>query len=321
MQNAMRLANPAAAPIPSARQMPAWPTTWPGSRAAPSLAASYIALKRDWERKYVASQKNGKRPSAISDMRPMNSGNFCADELEGDLNVIADEAWQHDGKLSIAIRKLRRAGKLSQTLIDRFTVDARRDKGYVAKSVRQEIKARLQGLLAYRQSKWKVNMTGPRIQRDHSGYAPGDFFTADDVTLNIPWWFIDDRGQPAVTRGECLMFLDCRSLYPLGYILVPGHYNGETIRRGILHIHDRHGLPHRGFVFEQGVWKSRLVAGEYRTGFLGWDEYEMGLRERRLSVEMLNVATPGAKLIEGVFNISQQAQRNERGFVGFHERE
>jgi hypothetical protein len=137
---------------------------------APNLAKSYAALERNWNRRFDQWKKNGMAPSAIADQRPLNSGNFCLDDLETDLNVIVDEAWRHDGKLSIAIRKLRRAGRLSEVFLHRFTLDLRRDKTYVARSVRNEIKARLQGMLAHRRSKWKVNMQGPRIARDHGGY-------------------------------------------------------------------------------------------------------------------------------------------------------
>ena len=286
---------------------------------APALAASGAALKRTWYRKYARWIKNGRTPAAVVDGRAAPSEKAWMKELEPDLQLILKEGFEHDGKLAIAIRKLRRADKLSQAFIDRYTLDARRDKSYVARSVRNEIKARLTGLLDYRHSKWAVNMAGPRIEREHN-YNPGDHFAADDVTFNIVFWYIDEHGQPAVTRGKVLLFFDCRSLYPLGYVLAHGRYNGETVRRAIVIVYDRHGLPHRAFIFEKGVWASRLLVGERPRDFLGWDQYEMGLRERGLRLELRNVTTPGAKLIEGLFNILQQGQRNERGFVGFNER-
>lgn len=230
------------------------------------------------------------------------------------------EAYQHDGKLAIAIRKLRKAGKLSQAFLDRYTLDVRRHKSYVARSIREEISARLTGMLAHRRSKWQVSMEGPRIARSHN-YAPGDYFAADDVSWNSYWWTYDDHGRPVVTRGECLMFFDCRSLYPLGYVLTPGHYNGETIRRGIIHIHDKHGFPHQSFIFEFGPWASRLIEGSRPKDFLGWDEYEMGLRQRGLHLECRHATTPQGKLIEGCFNILEQNQRDFVGFVGFNERD
>jgi hypothetical protein len=291
------------------------------SAAESIIARSKQALKRTWNRKFLEWKKNGRKPSSVADTRPAQSGNFCIGDFEPDLKLIVQEAWRLDGKLSIAIRKLHRAGKLSQTFIGRYTMDWRRNKSYVARSIRDEIKARLEGMLAFRRSQWEVSRHGPPIERDWTAVNPGDCFAADDCTFNIVWWYIDDHGRPAVTRGEVLLFFDCRSLYPLGYIMVAGHYNGETVRRGILHIHDRHGLPHCKFVFEKGIWESRLILGERREGFLGWDEYEMGLRENGLSAEVKNVTTPGAKLIEGVFNIVQQNQRDVPGFIGFNERE
>jgi hypothetical protein len=288
---------------------------------APALAKSRAALKRNFDRLFALWKEGGRKPSAIADQRATESGNFRIETLEADLQLITAEAWRHDGKVSIAIRKLRRENKLSARFIQRYTIDPRRNKSYVAASIRKEIKSRLSGLLAHRAGLWRANMAGPRIARDHSGYRPGDFFAADDCTFNIYWHYTDDAGRPAVARGQVLLFIDCRSFYPLGYVMVRGSYTGETIRRGMLHIHDRFGLPHRAFIFEKGAWESRLLKGENRTGFLGWSEYEMALAERGLGVELRNVTTPGAKLIETVFNPLQQNQRNLPGFIGFNERE
>ncbi len=287
--------------------------------AAPALARSQHALKRNWDRLYAKWKAGGEKPSAVADKRTRKAGGSHLAGLEGDLQLIVAEAWRHDGKLAIAIRKLRKAGKLSQDFLERYTLDVRRNKSYVARSIRQEITARLTGMLAHRRSQHQVNMEGPRIARSHD-YRPGDYFAADDVTFNIYWWTNDDHGRPIVTRGECLLFFDCRSLYPLGYVLTPGKYNGETVRRGILNIHDKHGLPHRGFIFERGIWESRLIEGSRPKDFLAWGEYEMGLRERGLKLECRHATTPQGKLIEGIFNILEQNQRGLPGFVGFNER-
>jgi hypothetical protein len=288
--------------------------------AAPSLAENAAALRRNWDRKYKLWKQNGQTPDAIRDRRALKPSGGHLAELKPDLDLIVSEAFNHDGKLALAIRKLRRAGKLSQAFTDRYTLDVRRNKSYVAKSIREEITARLTGVLEYRRSQWKVDMAGPRIARKHD-YAPGDYFAADDVSWNIIFWYLDDSGVPALTRGECLVWYDCRSLYPLGYILTPGHYNGETIRRGILHIHDKHGCPHLCYLFEKGIWASRIIGGSRPGDFLSWDEYEMGLRNRGFKMELRHANTPQGKLIEGCFNIIQQSQRNLPGFVGFNERE
>ncbi|HEY3863776.1 MAG TPA: hypothetical protein VGO59_18015 [Verrucomicrobiae bacterium] len=287
---------------------------------AAGLAKSPKALKRNWERKFAEWTDGGCVPSAIQDHRAARSGNFNLLDLEADLKLIVNEAWHHDGKISLAYRKLRRAGKLSKAFMDRYTLNVRSDKSYVAKSIRAEINRYLTGTLEHRRGPRAVRDASPHIARSHDHYNPGDYSAADDVKFNSYFWYIGPDGRPAVTCGECLVWFDCRSLYPLGYIHTPGHYNGETIRRGMLHIHDRHGLPHKGFIYERGIWESRLILGERRNGFLGWDEYEMNLRERGLAIEIQNVTTPGAKLIELVFNLLQQDMRNLPGFVGFNER-
>ncbi len=189
--------------------------------AAPSLAHSAEALKRNWNRKFDRWKTHGQTPEAIADRRALKPAGAHLAQLQPDLDLIVAEAWRHDGKLALAVRKLRREGKLSQAFTDRYTLDVRRDKSYVARSIRDEITAQLTGLLAFRRSKWEVDMQGPRLTRSHD-YAPGDFFAADDVTWNIYAWDYDDTGRPFPVRAECLLFFDCRSLYPLGYVLAPG---------------------------------------------------------------------------------------------------
>jgi hypothetical protein len=287
--------------------------------AAPALSTCQAALGRHWNRKYKQWQDGGEKPSALNRRAARKAGIHLA-QLQPDLDLIVSEAWHHDGKIALAIRKLRREGRLSQMFIDRYTLDVRRRKSYVAKTVRAEINRRLTGTLEARRSQWQTDMAGPRIARRHD-HDTGDYFAADDVSGNTLFWFLDDHGRPLLTTGECLIWYDCRSLYPLGYVLTPGHYNGETIRRGILNIHDKHGLPHRAMIFERGIWESRLVCSNRPRDFLNWSEYEMGLRERGLAMELRHAHTPQGKLIEGCFNILQQAQRALPGFAGFNQRD
>ena len=122
--------------------------------------------------------------------------------------------------------------------------------------------------------------------------GPGDVFEADDLTQNHDFWDTDEDGRIYVGRGEMLLFTDRRTQYPLAYLLKAGsvgvdhkqaaaHYNGHDIRIGVLRVHDKVGLPHDGFQFENGIWKSRLVAGRKINGweFNPWRDFERGLNE------------------------------------------
>lgn len=295
-------------------------------QSAPALAATATAFKRSWNRKFSAWQANGKTPAALADRRASKAAGAHLATLEADLKLIVEHAYGHDGKLALAIRKLRKAGTLSQAFLDRYILDVRRHKSHVARSVRREITARLEGMLGHRRGPRAVRDASPHFARDHSAYRPGDYFAADDVTFNILWWTEGPDGRPVICRGEVLLWFDCRSLYPLGYVITDGHYNGETIRLGQWHVHQQHGLPHKAFIYERGIWQSRLIHPRDSRNLLAWDGYETGLRNapegglRLEQVEVRHAITPRGKLIEGCFNAIQQRQRDVCGFVGFDER-
>jgi hypothetical protein len=161
-------------------------------------------------------------------------------------------------------------------------------------------------------------MAGPYIPRDWSDVQPGDWFSGDDVTWNNYFYFHDDAGQLHIERGECLVLHDLRTGYVFDYVLIAGKYNSRHIRKLILQVHNKHGLPHTGFYFERGVWKARIIRDLDSRENFHWRETESGLAKFNLQVR--HATTPRAKPIEGLFRILQERQRNEPGFVGFNER-
>jgi hypothetical protein len=211
------------------------------------------------------------------------------------------------------------------------------NKSYVPHSLRADLGPEIKSAMVHRHGPHTAKLASPYVQRDWNDIGPGDWFEADDVTFNHAFylWEKDAAGRPYVGRGECLVLVDRRTDYVIGYLLIAGEvdengkqvsarYNAGHVRRLVLRGHDSVGLPHNGFVFENGVWSARLVDGESLRGweFNGWRRTEHGLRDPRLglTIRHAEARNPRTKIIEGMFNRIQNRMRPQAGFVGFNER-
>ncbi len=287
-------------------------------KAAPALANTRAALAQTFNLKLRAWTDAGGIVDAIKDRRPLASGNFRKQDFSADEKLIRDTAILHGGNESLAYRKLRQAGQLSEAFVSHYIFDARRNKSYLSRSIREEITPGVEMCGPLHRGPWLAKMRGPYIPRDWSAVFPADWFSGDDVTWNNYFYFYDEAGQLHIERGECLVLHDLRTGYLLDFVLVAGKYNSRHIRKLILKVQDLHGLPHCGFYFERGVWKARIVTDIAAKESNQWRETESGLATYGLQVR--HATTPRAKTIEGLFRILQERQRNEPGFVGFNER-
>ncbi|MEO5804100.1 MAG: hypothetical protein ABIR24_11285, partial [Verrucomicrobiota bacterium] len=224
----------------------------------PRISKTEFAMRRAFEINLQKWRVKGQPSTGWLDMRPLKSGNFRTPDFAEDKKKIGDLSISLGGNESLAYRKLRRAGKLSQGFIEHFHYDVRRAKSYVPKSIREEITPRVNMCLPRWRSEREEKAKGPYIPGDHSDYAPGDYFTGDDVTWNHSFFYYDERGQLHIERGECLVLVDRRSNYIIDFVLIAGKYNSRHIRSLISKVHDKHGLPRKGWKFERGVWDARL---------------------------------------------------------------
>ena len=286
--------------------------------AIPGLAKTEKALRCMFYRKHAAWILSGGEVAALEDRRRVASGNFRKPDFSADQTKMRNEAILHDGNESLAHRKLRERGELSPAYVDYYHFDPRQNKSYLPATVRAAITPEVEMCGPIHHGPWLAKMKGPYIPRDWSDVAPGDWFSGDDVTWNQYFYFYDDAGQLHIERGECLVLHDLRTSYILDYCLIAGKYNSRHIRKLILAVQDKHGLPHKGFYFERGVWKARIIQDLDSRGNVNWRETESGMATFNLQVK--HATTPRAKTIEGLFRILQERQRNEPGFIGFNER-
>lgn len=286
-----------------------------------TLSATELSLRRRFDEKLAIWREKGRCPEAVRDMRPMKSGRFRQVEFKADLEAIRDRAILHDGNIALAHRLLREEGKLSHDFCEFYSFDVRNAKSEVPAAVRNAVAPMVKMCLPLRRGPWQARMRGPYTQRDWSEVRPGDWFCADDVTYNHYFREQLPDGRWRLLRGECLLMCDLRTGYPIEFLLIAGHYNGEHVRSLALKAHDRVGLPRKGFYFERGVWNSRMVVGERNQGTpVHWREAENGLASAEMSLEVRHATTPRAKPIEGLLRILQERMRSIPGFVGFNER-
>ncbi len=284
----------------------------------PALAKSEKALRCMFYRKHAAWLRAGGDAAALEDRRRLASGNFRKPDFSADEAKIRDEAILHGGNESLAHLKLRDRGELSPAFVEYYHFDPRQNKSYLPRTVRDNITNEVEMCGPLHHGPWLAKMKGPYIPRDWTDVAPGDWFSGDDVTWNNYFYFYDDAGRLHIERGECLVLHDLRTGYVFDYVLIAGKYNSRHIRKLILAVHDKHGLPFKGFYFERGVWKARIIRDLDSRENFHWRETESGLAKFNLQVR--HATTPRAKPIEGLFRILQERQRNEPGFVGFNER-
>ncbi len=284
---------------------------------APALAKTAAAFLRKFEYKLNQWRDGGRTPDALMDRRRMDSGNFRTPDFAEDLKKIRDRAIQLDGNEALAHQMLRDAGKLSPEFCAYYRYEPRLNKSYLARTIRDRITPQVEATLPLRHSPRALSIAGPSTTRDWSGELPGDWFTADDVSWNHLYKVRRPDGGWDVLRGECLVMTDAKTDYPIEFLLIAGKYNSEHIRQLMLRAHDAVGLPRKGFIFERGVWSSRLIKGISKSS-LHWRCTDDAV-VNQLNLAIDHTWTPKGKPIEGVFRRVQERMRCIAGFVGFNE--
>lgn len=284
----------------------------------PAISRNADSLRWTFTNKYQAWIASGKKPSALQDKRSLFSGRLQSD-FQKDKETITSLAIQFGGNVARAQREAVTRGLLSPEYVQHFNLNFRRHKSYVPETIREEVAAKAEMAGPYYRGERQAILAGPYINRSHDDYFPGDWFSADDLTIPVYFRSVDSAGEPIVTRGECLVKIDLRTGYILGYVLIAGKYNSRHIRGLMLRVHDEHGLPRKGLYYENGIWKARLIAGADKRSNVPWRETEMGLREFGIDLQLRHARLPRAKTIEGIFGILQDRMEIEPGYVGRNE--
>jgi hypothetical protein len=289
----------------------------------PSLAKHEAALLKTFKRKLARWQENGRRVESLTDKRAENSGFHRAPELstEDRDKLIAHARFNCDGRVSQAWRELCQRGELSESLLGYYQSNPA-SKSHCPARIREAVKYEIEMMDDIHHGPRQDKLNGAHLLRDWSAVAPMDWLCADDGTLEIYFYIPDGKGWFTLMRGQCLLMIDARTLRVLGFALHPEtNYNARVIRSLITKICDEHGLPRKGFLFENGIWKSRILKGASDADDFSWGETELGLRS--LGLRFWHSRLPRSKPVERVIGAIQDLCEGEPGYVGpdeMHER-
>lgn len=148
----------------------------------------------------------------------------------------------------------------------------------------------------------------------------GDWWVFDDMSSNLPHWFNGPDGEPMVGR-QGLYAYDITGKW-LGLEKVGtarDSYTAAIILRFVRRLMLTIGKPRRGIVFEQSVWKSRVIRGVRvtTTGAVVEDDYDRPAMSEEdkaliqdgleaLGIKIFYTHTPRGKEIESAFNFLQR---------------
>jgi len=282
----------------------------------PSLAFHEAALRRMFKRKLARWQDGERRIESLHDQRAENSGFNRAPELSSEDRdaLIAHAVLNCDGRVSQAWRELCERNALSEPLLSYYLSNPA-SKSYCPTRIRDAIKHEIEMMDDIHHGPRQDKLNGAHLLRDWSGVAPMDWLCADDVTLEVYFYIPDGKGWFTLMRGQCLLMIDTRTLRVLGFALhAETNYNARLIRTLITKTCDEHGLPRKGFYFENGIWKSRILKGDAEAGPCSWGEMELGLRA--LGLQFRHSQLPRSKPVERVIGAIQDLCEGEPGYVG-----
>ena len=297
----------------------------PGQPDSSFLAASLNALRVNFDRKLKAFQASAGDETVLIDGRELKRGEKRAPEIpQDDIDRIAwHSARNCGGRTAQAVRELASAGErsgLSQLTLETISQPANR-KSHVNRRLFSAVHPEVKAIAPFLLGKKAKDDATPSLQRDYSKLHSMDVLTADDFTMPVYMFVPDGKGWWILTRGQCLLMIDVRSLKIIAYSLQPERsYNSLVIRTLMNSTCRAWGLP-RAWYFENGIWRNaHLVKGPPREWSEGksWGEIKPGWA--RLGVKFIHAKKARSKPAELVGGLLQNLMERMPGYCGRDER-
>ena len=231
--------------------------------------------------------------------------------------IIHHTVFNCGGRLSQAWRELVTRQALSEALLSRLLANPSR-KSYVPNFIRESVQPEIDQLLELHKGPRRFKLNGAHISRDWSGVHAMDWWQADDFTMPIYFRAPNGTGGWNLMRGQLLVMIDLRSTRILGFVLISEkNYNARAIRTLIAKCAMVHGLPRKGFYFENGIWRAHILKGKDDPCACSDSEVELGLRE--FGLKFVHAKLPRAKPIERVGNMLQNLMERLPGYSSRNE--
>jgi hypothetical protein len=281
-----------------------------------NLSATPSALRKMIRRKYDRWAATGGSIEALDDQRAARfkrAGFFRApDPTENDLLVMKGKARIHcGGRLDQAWRELIEAKQLSEPLFSYYRRAQR-----MPRRLREMVAADVVRMKNIHRGKRCHKLNGAYIDRSWANVAPGDWRQGDDVTLPV-WWYVPDGDWFQLMRGQFLLMCDEGTGYITHFSLLPKPtYSQLDIRSLITRDAAIHGLPRRGYKFELGTWRSKILVGNQTIN--PGEIAEAGLAKFGLKVE--RTLLPRGKIIERTIGQLQDYMEHLPGYSSRDER-
>lgn len=292
---------------------------------APFLAASWNALRTNFDRKVKAAAAHDGDTLALLDGRELKRGEARAAIIpQNDVDLIAwHSAKNCGGRTAQAVRELagqgERSGLTPETLA--LVTAPKKSKSHVNRRLFSVVHREAELIAPYLLGKKAIDDATPSLRRDRDKLRSMHVLTADDFTMPVYCFVPDGKGWWQLTRGQVLLMIDCRSLKIIGWSLQPErNYNSLVIRTLMNRTCAQWGLPHT-WLFENGIWKNaRLVKGAPREWSEGksWAALKPGWE--KLGVKFNHAKRARAKPAELVGGLLQNLMERMPGYCGRDER-
>lgn len=286
---------------------------------APWIATSAESLQKIFKTRLDRWQAAGGDATAVRDGRRRNTGNPEGYELpEADLNVLVHlGVWQFHGHLAAAWRAAHKRNLLTPETVSRYPLATA--KSQVPTKIRDAVGSEIELLRRMKLHQKAASDLVPHMTRTYEALSSCQVFNADDVTLPVYSYVPNQDGWFDLVRGQCLLFIDLRSLKIIGWSFQQDrNYSSLVIRTLCTRIFSELCVP-KFLHFESGVWKNAtLIAGRNSDGAVPFGEVVQGLKE--FGVEFNNSHRPRAKPVERVIGLLQDLMEGEPGYCGRDER-
>jgi hypothetical protein len=237
---------------------------------------------------------------------------------EGDIKIIVDAGVRFtSGRLSANRAWQLCWHELSSETKQRYPLGRE-----IPKRVRKQVLALMELGESYINRPRHFLLNGPSQKLNHTGYYAGDFYSADDFTLEVYFWVPDASAKSGflLTRGQTLVYIDVRSKRILDFCLIPsGSFRAEDIRKLNTRVCSKYGIPRVGFHFENSQFDTFIVAREAKLP-PGCDLGKTFAERVGCRIIRSKPGNPRAKVVENIGGIFQRLMCGEPGYVGKNER-